>query len=929
MRWPGPCSTAGSCGSGCPDLCPGREAAPGEQHSGEDHASRSLHASQPRVEAFDIPVLYGLRQHAVGRQRGRQPREVAPRQRHQPDRRPERREGDRDAEGHDREGHRHHGPRSAALDEGDLARADHVYDERLRQQPLDEPPRLEERLHLRRPALEEVPHQQVGRQVEDRADRPDPDHEAAQPRGVPLARFAQVFGIHAVEGDRRLRDVVQEVLHQQVDGHHRQERQEGAGRHHAEHVAEVRTGRHLDVLDDVAEGPAPLDNPLPEHHQILLEQDDVGALLGDVHGRIDRYADVRLAQGRRVVDAVAEESHRMLRLLQQGDDLRLLQRRDLREDRSLLHGPAQLLALQLLEFAAGEGLARDAHLAGDGAHHGVVVAREHLHLDAVVLQLADGACGRGLRRIEEGEEADEHHVALVPDREVVLLAEETAVGDGQHAQPLVVHPFADRLCRRNPLGGELPHGAALLGVRADLEHLLHGPLGDDLPLARAVLDDHRHAAAREVERNLVHLAVVVLHRLQLQLPDVGEDGPVHEVLQPRLEEAVEVGVAEDAPAVVGAAVGVDVAFEHDLVAGQRPGLVRAENVHRPEVLDRVQVLDDHLLARHGDSSLREVCRDDHRQHLGREPDGHRHGEDEGLQPVALGDAIDQEDERHHDEHEADEQQAHPGDAPVERRGRTVADDGPGDRTQVGVAARPEDDGRGRSADDVRPHVADVVQFDHASPDILPAPGVGSLLDRLRLAGQRRLADEEVLGLDDPHVGRDHVPGGERDDVARHELLDRELLDLAPRTLHRAGVLHHLPERLARPAGPPVLAEADDDAQQDHRRNDQDRRPLLLLGGGRPDVEDIRDDDQQGQNPDERVDERPDEHRHGVLPPFVLDLVPAVLRLTALHLVGRKPRGGRPEIPVHRGKRLCCCQEYLPGIKCELCPASFFPHNRLF
>ena len=47
--------------------------------------------------------------------------------------------------------------------------------------------------------------------------------------------------------------------------------------------------------------------PFLEDQQALLEQDDVGRLLGDVDRGVDRDADVCGLQRRAVVDAVAEE----------------------------------------------------------------------------------------------------------------------------------------------------------------------------------------------------------------------------------------------------------------------------------------------------------------------------------------------------------------------------------------------------------------------------------------------------------------------------------------------------------------------------------------------------------------------------------------------------------------------------------------------
>jgi len=48
-------------------------------------------------------------------------------------------------------------------------------------------------------------------------------------------------------------------------------------------------------------------------------------------------------------------------------------------------------------------------------------------------------------------------------------------------------------------------------------------------------------------------------------------------------------VAQDTSAFVVASIGVDVLFQYNLVAGKGTGFVRAENVHRPEVLNGIQV----------------------------------------------------------------------------------------------------------------------------------------------------------------------------------------------------------------------------------------------------------------------------------------------------------------------------------------------------
>ncbi len=59
-------------------------------------------------------------------------------------------------------------------------------------------------------------------------------------------------------------------------------------------------------------------------------------------------------------------------------------------------------------------------------------------------------------------------------------------------------------------------------------------------------------------------------------------------------------------------------------------------------------LNDDLLARHGESAFGKVHRNNHRQHLGRQPDRNGRGEQQRLQPVSLGYAIDQKHQgRHH------------------------------------------------------------------------------------------------------------------------------------------------------------------------------------------------------------------------------------------------------------------------------------------
>ena len=55
----------------------------------------------------------------------------------------------------------------------------------------------------------------------------------------------------------------------------------------------------------------------------------------------------------------------------------------------------------------------------------------------------------------------------------------------------------------------------------------------------------------------------------------------------------------------------------------------------------------------------------------------------------------------------------------------------------------------------------------------PQMSAAIFVDRHALAGQGRLIDAQVIGLDDARVGRDRVTGLEEQDVARHQLVSRD------------------------------------------------------------------------------------------------------------------------------------------------------------
>ncbi len=129
-----------------------------------------------------------------------------------------------------------------------------------------------------------------------------PKNSMKRPRsdGFQRCGFLDLLVVHVIKRDRHLRDIVHQVLDQQVQRQHRQERQKRACHQHAEDVTEVGAGGHFDVLEHVGEGAAAFDHALLQHHQALFQQDDIRRLAGNVHRAVDGDTNIRRTQrGRR------------------------------------------------------------------------------------------------------------------------------------------------------------------------------------------------------------------------------------------------------------------------------------------------------------------------------------------------------------------------------------------------------------------------------------------------------------------------------------------------------------------------------------------------------------------------------------------------------------------------------------------------------
>jgi hypothetical protein len=229
--------------------------------------------------------------------------------------------------------------------------------------------------------------------------------------------------------------------------------------------------------------------------------------------------------------------------------------------------------------------------------------------------------------------------------------------------------------------------------------------------------------------------------LQLLLEfDMFEDCDIKQVLETRLVETVQIGIFEDAVRI--AAPDIKMALEDNTILRECAGLVRAQHVHGPEVLDGVEAFDDDLFLRHRHGTLSQIDRHDHRQHFWRE--AHRHGDREKqcLEPIALGKAVDHEHERGHHQDETEHQPGKPGDALVETRPDALLSDRACHLTKRRPRAGEHDNTAADAADDSTAHEADVGKIKRRLRGA--NMGLSVLLQRHRLAGQRRLVDEEVL-----------------------------------------------------------------------------------------------------------------------------------------------------------------------------------------
>ena len=508
---------------------------------------------------------------------------------------------------------------------------------------------------------------------------------------------------------------------------------------------------------------------------------------------------------------------------------RLLVRGEFGKHISALCCPCQLCIGHMIQIRAQKHIAHlQPHLLADGAGDLVVVAGEDLGGHTVVFQCPDGIGGGLLRRVEESQITQQHHVPLVLYAKGIHRGGVALLGNGQHPEALIVE-FIHGMQNFAAQGiGQGFHSAILLGIGADGKHFLYCTFGHHLGLASLILHHSGQTTAAEVEGDLVHLHIVFR---QVQQAGVGgffllglvDDGKVHQVLVSGLEVAVQVGVTQHAGVVF--AVDVQVIFQHHLILCQGSSLVGAEDVDGTEVLDGVQIFHDGMLFAHGDSTLGKAGGHNHGQHLRGKTHGDGDAEQKGFQPVALGDAVDEEHQRHHDHHKADQHPRNGVDALGEAGLYRFPCYGRGHRTEEGLVAHADCHGGGTAGDHVAAHKGDVGVV---SDTVLRGTDQRGLFNGFALAGQAGLTDEQILGFQNADVRRDHIACREMHDVAHHQIVhgDLHLLLLLPGD-HTGGG-NHCQQLFRCVAAAGFLHEPQGAGDEHHGQDNDDRQGVKIL-----------------------------------------------------------------------------------------------------
>ncbi len=250
-----------------------------------------------------------------------------------------------------------------------------------------------------------------------------------------------------------------------------------------------------------------------------------------------------------------------------------------------------------------------------------------------------------------------------------------------------------------------------------------------------------------------------------------QDGLVEGAPQSGLEVAVDVG--ERQHLVVGGAVWTHILNQRDVVLGERSGLVRAQDIHAPVVLDGLEPFYDHPFLAHVHRPLGQIDGEDHGQEFRRQADREGDREQEGIEDAAVVQHVDDENEDHQGNGHSHYEVTEAGGRTLELRRGAPGHEVLHNIGISGVPSRPHGHA-GRGPVDHRCAHEKVIGPLRVVARLFWRERPGALLCGHGLTSKGGLIDEQVLAADNPQPCWDYVSRTQVDDVPRGDLGDGEL-----------------------------------------------------------------------------------------------------------------------------------------------------------
>ena len=256
-----------------------------------------------------------------------------------------------------------------------------------------------------------------------------------------------------------------------------------------------------------------------KYQQILLQQNDVSGLFCHVNSGVNGDSYVGGTHCSSVVDTVAHEADHVVVGPECRDNTSLLHRGKLCKELGLLDTLFELLIIKVLYVATKQKLVNvDAHLLADGSGNAFVIAGKYLDLHASLVELGNCLASALFWRIQEGQVANEHHVALIVYAKLADATRVTLLSNANHAHAFLIelvdavhNVLALSRSQRFDFRVQVNKGACV-------EDFFNGALGDHMRFVSFCISHYNaHAATLKVKWDLVDFFVLNAQQVSGQL----------------------------------------------------------------------------------------------------------------------------------------------------------------------------------------------------------------------------------------------------------------------------------------------------------------------------------------------------------------------------------------------------------------------------